>query len=312
MCVFTENTEAVPLLALHKTELHVALENGRYEAASELIKSESEEFLMKCYENYEGYSPPSYKSNLHIIAGLPDKEQAVRLCKELLDNVKEQGNRERLLNATVVEQVSYSSWTVRARVAAIHIATCSGNSVIVRLLCDKYGVDVNCSTSEAFGKQPQKDMTPLHWAAAYGHVEVVKLLLDNNADVNASRTNDGTTSLYIAAYNGRTEVVKLLLDNNADVNASRTDDGTTPLYIAAQYGHTEVVNLLLDNNADVNARRTNDGDTPLYIAAYSGRTEVVKLLLDNNADVNIERHDGEKPIDAALQCRHWDIVKLLQ
>jgi len=36
-----------------------------------------------------------------------------------------------------------------------------------------------------------------------------------------------------------------LLDNNAKVNASRTDNGATPLYIAAQSGHTEVVKMLL-------------------------------------------------------------------
>jgi len=106
--------------------------------------------------------------------------------------------------------------------------------------------------------------------------------------------------------------VKLLLNNNADVNASRSDNGATPLYVAAQNGHTEVVKLLQDNNADVNASRTNDGSTPLYVVAQNGHTEVVKLLLDNNADINAMTHHGQKPIDSARRNLHFDIIKLLQ
>jgi len=63
---FTENQDAEPLLSLHKTRLHVVLENGRYEKASELIKSESEDFLIKCFQNYEDihrhHTSPAYTS----------------------------------------------------------------------------------------------------------------------------------------------------------------------------------------------------------------------------------------------------------
>jgi len=61
----------------------------------------------------------------------------------------------------------------------------------------------------------------------------------------------------------------------------------------------------------VNAEQA-DGATPLYTAAYSGYTEAVELLLDHNADVSVKSRDGQLPIDAARQCRHFDVVKLLQ
>ena len=256
---FTVNEGGVPL-ALRKNQLHVALENGRYEEARKLIRSESEDFLIQCFENYPGYSPPSYKSSLHLVAALVDEEQAVRLCQELLSKVKEAENRERLLNATVVEEFTRGEQTIRARVAAIHIAAYNGNTGVVRLLCQEYGVDGNCSTSETLEEPPLKGITPLYWAAVKGHIELMKLLIDITDDGhNARCTEDGATPLYIAAYNGHTEVVKLLLDHKADVNASRTDGGATPLYIAAYSGHTEVVTLLLDHKADVNASCTDNG-----------------------------------------------------
>ena len=56
----------------------------------------------------------------------------------------------------------------------------------------------------------------------------------------------GITALMMASANGHTEVVKLLLDNGADVNVKNTDDGVTALFMASANGHTEIVKLLLD------------------------------------------------------------------
>jgi len=69
---------------------------------------------------------------------------------------------------------------------------------------------------------------------------------------------------------------------------------------------------LLENNAGVNARTRKDGCTPLYTASSHGHAEVVKLLLDYDADSNVCHYNGKKPIDAARQKHHLDIVRLLQ
>jgi len=342
--VFTVTEEAAALLPLHKNRQHEALENGQYEEASRRIKHLHFLNLIECFENYAGYSPPSYKSSLHLIAGLRDEDQATGLCQQLLNKVKKVENREHLLNATVVEQFTFGPRNIRARVAAIHIAAYHGNIGVVKVLCEEYGVDINCSTSETLeGPTRQKGLTPLYWAAVNGqtelvqkliditgvntscsddgdmalhvasmsgHIELVILLLEHQADVNASNHTDGVTPLYVAARNGHTEVVKLLVDHNADVNASRHTDGATSLYVAAQNGHTEVVRLLVDHNADVNASR-HTGVTPLHVATLNGHTEVVKLLIDNNADSEIECF-AIKTIDVAKRKCHFDIVELLQ
>ena len=274
-----------------KNHLHEALGSKHFDVASRLIASNTEVNLMECFEGKNR----SYKSCLHMIAAMNDTQQSTDLCRQLLVAIKNRKNREYLLNMTTVDEFEMGGCTVLARVAAIHIAAYNGNSGVVRLLCQEYGVDVNCSTSETIEETPKKGITPLEWAARKGHAEVVKLLLDNKADVNVSRHTDGATPLYVAAWNGHTEVVKVLLYNKADANISKHTDGATPLHVAAQNGHTEVVKLLLDNTAEVNASR-NTGATPLYVAAQNGSAKVVQLLLDKKADVNASRHTGATPL----------------
>ena len=297
MCFFADEEHSILPTIPNKNELHEALEKKHFEKASKLIKSESETHLVECFPNRQKFR----KSCLHLIAAVSDKQQANKLCKQLLDKISNKKNREHLVNMTTVDEFDINGCKILAIVAAIHIAAYNGGAEVVRLLCHEYGVDANCSTSETLEEVPRKSITALEWAARTGYTEVVKALLDNNADVNVRRPIDGVTPLHIATQEGHREVVKLLLDNKADVNASRTNDGATPLHVAAQNGHTEVVKLLLDNKADVNASRTNDGATPLHVAAQNGHTEVVKLLLDNKADVNARRtNDGGTPLHLSL------------
>ena len=73
--------------------------------------------------------------------------------------------------------------------------------------------------------------TPLRVASEYGHADVVQLLLDYNADLDA-RDSDGDTLLHCAASGGQLEVARLLLKLNIEVN-SRNNEGSTPLHLAS-------------------------------------------------------------------------------
>jgi ankyrin repeat protein len=146
--------------------------------------------------------------------------------------------------------------------------------------------------------------TPLLAASYNGYVEIVKLLLDKGADINA-KSGDGYTALILASAYGHaksgyiilnknifaspnryTEIVKLLLDKGADIN-ERDSDNATALLRASQNGLMEVVKLLLNKGADVNVRNINDA-TPLMVASTGGHTEIVKLLLVKGADLNVK------------------------
>ena len=61
--------------------------------------------------------------------------------------------------------------------------------------------------------------------------EIVKLLIQYNADVNAKR-NDGYTALILAVKSKKEDIIEILLQNNANVNP-KDQEGRTPLFLAA-------------------------------------------------------------------------------
>ncbi len=91
-------------------------------------------------------------------------------------------------------------------------------------------------------RQDWYGMTALHWAAAQGHAEIVKLLLDYGANINL-RNREGNTPLHLAARNGNLSTVKLLLARGANATIVNRD-GQTPLALARQYYHPSVVTFL--------------------------------------------------------------------
>ena len=158
-----------------------------------------------------------------------------------------------------------------------------------------------------------REETPLGWAAVEGHEGVVKLLLERK-DVDPNRPGDqGGTPLMWAAFKGHEGVVKLLLGRE-DVDPNSSDkQGRTPLQCAANKGHEGVVKLLL-RRKDVDPNRPDkNGRTPLAHAVFNGHEGGVKLLLGRE-DVDPNRPDkrGHTPLSYATYWGYGGIVKLLQ
>jgi ankyrin repeat protein len=91
--------------------------------------------------------------------------------------------------------------------------------------------------------------------------------------------------IHEAALAGDVELVKLLIENGADVD-DRDVQGYTPLLLAIQAGHTDIAKVLIANGADVNARSASDGGdyvTPLDLSIILDRRAVGSYLRDHGA-----------------------------
>ena len=105
--------------------------------------------------------------------------------------------------------------------------------------------------------------TPLHAAAQFGRLDVVKKLLELGASVNAVNM-EGNTPLHEATLSHNTKATQVLLEFGADANIAN-NAGDAPLHSAVQFEALETVQILLKFGADV-SKTNRDFDTPLLLA----------------------------------------------
>ncbi|KEY74994.1 hypothetical protein S7711_01337 [Stachybotrys chartarum IBT 7711] len=151
--------------------------------------------------------------------------------------------------------------------------------------------------------------TPLHWAVSKGQLAMATLLIDAGASADV-RVSSGETALHVAAAKGDVAAVHLLTQRVDDANIlSGTDQ--TPLHAAAAGGIEPVVSYLLGQGADPNAHGKN-GATPLIAAAGQGHVAIVAALLAHGADVSIHHgYDGKTALHRSGQAGHVAVTELL-
>ena len=121
-----------------------------------------------------------------------------------------------------------------------------------------------------------------------------------------SEVAEDCTALWIAAVKGHFDVVRLLIEQNAEVD-SRTSTNSTPLRAAAFKGHLGIVRCLVENGADVNARK-NFNDTLLMVACYKGHLDVASYLVKHGANMNLQDHHGRSCLHYASERGHVQLV----
>jgi len=120
-------------------------------------------------------------------------------------------------------------------------------------------------------------------AVEEGSVEHVEQLLARNASV--AHSFDGWTVLHACAAQGNEHVMRLLLERQANVDA--TDQSlSTPLIHAAGAGNTECVRILLSSRADVNALDSTSSSALIH-ATTEAHLDIVEMLLLHGADKRI-------------------------
>jgi len=177
-----------------------------------------------------------------------------------------------------------------------------------------------------------RDRTALH-EAIYGKANepCIRMLIDAGAEVNAVHDRR-STPLDLAAFLGKTEIVRILIESGADVDAG---EYTSPIRGAVVQKHTEIVRILLEAGADVTDPNLRLVDTaisdrdaemlelllahgapcasgewslPALHRAVNGRsTAVVRVLIAAGVDPAVKDRNGETALDGAWRLRdHYD------
>uniref|UniRef100_UPI0020799703 ankyrin repeat domain-containing protein n=1 Tax=Spiroplasma endosymbiont of Lariophagus distinguendus TaxID=2935082 RepID=UPI0020799703 len=181
--------------------------------------------------------------------------------------------------------------------------------------------------------------TPLHLAIEKENLEIVKTLLDNDADVNM-QNKDSKTPLHLAIEKENLEIVKELLNikeiniENIETNeiknqeikeiiisTNRLRGGADEMNLDQLHSKykKDLIDSISDNNLEivkilansVNLNQLIENETPLHLAIEKENLEIVKTLLDNDADVNMQNKDSKTPLHLAIEKENLEIVKEL-
>ena len=263
------------------TALHLAAGQDEPDCVKLLLQNEAP----IAPKNADGYTP------LHMAASVSSKQCLKRL----------------IIAGAPLEAKDSKGYT------ALSKATRSGQSRVVELL-----LQCGANTDNRGGRD---DCGPLlNMAAALGHNECVKLLLDAGAPLEAVN-GAGRTALVRVSLKGHSEIIMLLLKAGAKVDA-QTSSGCTSLMHAALYGHRDLIEILLAAGAKIGARgrsghtalfyvmkKHRDDGKQSFCSFCSGREtrkDVAKLLCEKGADVSAIDDHGHSLLKTLSSCKHID------
>ncbi|WP_146997760.1 ankyrin repeat domain-containing protein [Leptotrichia trevisanii] len=134
----------------------------------------------------------------------------------------------------------------------------------------------------------------------------------NLVDINA-RSRDGYTPIIVAIEAKNNDILKLLIENGANLYETHPVFNRTTVGTAAYYENIEALEMLLKQDSKLaNVGSVVDGWTPLEDATLKANSRIVKMLLQYGANPTITDKHGGTPMDMATKFGKGEIVKILR
>ncbi len=188
-----------------------------------------------------------------------------------------------------------------------HITCASGSCSlpsILEELCNS-GLDPNLPAANAGAE------TPLMLAAISGKQEHIKILLERGANIRAKDFRGWEAAHYAAEY-GHTDIMEQFLDFEIDWNNCLTDLKENVLHLATRNGHYGLVHFILARSliTDLNCLDTHK-DSALNNAVFHSSARITRELLEAGADINAIGRHGSRAIHIAARSGDLNIIRHL-
>ena len=143
-------------------------------------------------------------------------------------------------------------------------------------------------------KTEKDNLTALHYASFRGNIKTIKLLIENNAEINA-QSSHGLNMLHKAAQgNQPSSIVYFYKKYNFDIEAT-DNNKLNALHLSTISGMDNSVIFLLSLGVDPNIK-DRKGNTALHYAVKHSHIRIIKKLLQKDADRNIKNNNNKTPV----------------
>ena len=240
------------------------------------------------------------EGNIEIVKLLLDRganvNDATAEGYSALMEAADEGNKEMV--ALLINEGAQVNAVTKHGHTALTEAVDSGEKEVITYLLDK-GAKVEMDNTHP---------SPLMEAIENGNIPLMKLLIENGADINKTNEN-GFTPLMEAVDEGEFGVVKFLVEElGVDVNA-QAKEGWTALFEALDEGEEQIFSYLLEHGAQMTTLK--NGTSLLHEAVDEGQLAMVKQLISMGADVNQVAHDHWTPLMEAIDEQHPQMISVL-
>ena len=156
-----------------------------------------------------------------------------------------------------------------------------------------------------------KGQTPLHYASFIGDIKLIKLLIQNGADISI-KTNNNFNMIHLAVMGNKvTSLYYFYKKYKIDISSNDSKNNTL-LHLAAYFNSNKIFNYLLTvKKLNVNSKN-KDGFTPLHFAVINQNISIIKKLLIKGAQSSIKNNSQETAIDLARKNNNLEIQKILK
>lgn len=256
----------------NKSALDVAVENGHFEVAVQLMKDGA--------ISSRALSLAARHGNVELVQQLIHERE--------MKEIKSDGAR----SAPVTSDTG--------RFSPLRIAALRGHTAVIDVLLEAGVSPTSVNTSGD---------TPFSLAIKGGQLAALKQLLSAHNSVTLADSTESSL-LHLASRRGHLEIVRELIRSGADPNAVGKD-GSTPLLLAAEGGHVVLVKELT-SKFGADPRAINDaGSCAVHLASANGQIRIIEHLCMHEPDLDAKDKRGSQPIHLAAEVGHLEVTKFL-